>query len=203
MIILITLNQLLDFFFLSGKLQFNFYKKSCEREQTDALEFMTLVYEIVNKTADDGEINKKNFLLLFSKSFEMKNILMFILWTTHMFKPLWFSRQSLGFSVKDEQTSLRLQKRLRWTFIFSTWQNQTQSSLNISDTPSAMQSLSNNPKNTNNTVEMWIVFSLLTVNTERDLWQNVINTLDLKSVEKRFTMNESFWRRGDRVMSSV
>lgn len=32
-----------------------------------------------------------------------------------------------------------------------------------------MQSLSNNPKNTNNTVEMWIVFSLLTVNTERDL----------------------------------
>lgn len=79
MIILITLNQLLDFFFLSGKLQFNFYKKSCEREQTDALEFMTLVYEIVNKTADDGEINKKKFLLLFSKSFEMKNILMFIL----------------------------------------------------------------------------------------------------------------------------
>lgn len=40
---------------------------------------MTLVYEIVNKTADDGEINKKIFLLLFSKSFEMKNILMFIL----------------------------------------------------------------------------------------------------------------------------
>lgn len=64
MIILITLNQLLDFFFLSGKLQFNFYKKSCEREQTDALEFMTLVYEIVNKTADDGEINREDIFII-------------------------------------------------------------------------------------------------------------------------------------------
>lgn len=64
MIILITLNQLLDFFFLSGKLQFNFYKKSCEREQTDALEFMTLVYEIINKTADDGEINRADICII-------------------------------------------------------------------------------------------------------------------------------------------
>lgn len=65
MIILITLNQLLDFFFLSGKLQFNFYKKSCEREQTDALDkLMTLVYEIINKTADDGEINREDIFII-------------------------------------------------------------------------------------------------------------------------------------------